>query len=638
MTATLTPLDAALMYARLGWPVVPLHTPVAGVCDCPKRSACISPGKHPRTMRGVDDSSTDEEKIRRWWHMWPTANVAVDLVRAGIVDVAPDSIQWQAEFIARGLPRTVSFQSGGGDGHEHHFYRRSDICPAHRSCHPDEYDIMSAGYAVMPSSLHQSGQRYAWLNSPDSLDMAPVPAWVVEHLQSQVRPRLNVNGTSHALDADEAPVQLAGDDLALWNGELVRLKEDGSIDRSLSLWEIGRALARAGASRSAIARALQDRDEVLGWSKYTGRRDAQTRYLVIAERALSGEAPRVRLKPVEPQVKSGNVSTPAAWPEPEDRGLATLSDLGTVEYVEDLVRPGRIVVWAAEEGSGKSYTVDGELAIRSIAAGGSLAGTWPVVGRHSVLVLSEMHSDDDYQREDVVLQSLGLTRDALRGMYWRLPLMTAAHGQPCLQVPEWCSWCVQWCKSKSVELLIVDTATGATDVNPWGHEMQAVYRQLRLMLDAYPSLAIILIVHCKKPQQGTKGERRITDVIGEWGRWCDVIVMQERESLSAVKLTTFKRVRHMRKVKATQQGGLLIDPISLDEAATPKVHPSKVLEVVSDLPGITHQRLAELLGVSKRTASKYCDEAERRGELYQLTGEKGTKYVYATAQDGNTAQ
>ena len=33
----ITPLDYALRYAALGWPVVPLHTPDAdGICDCPK--------------------------------------------------------------------------------------------------------------------------------------------------------------------------------------------------------------------------------------------------------------------------------------------------------------------------------------------------------------------------------------------------------------------------------------------------------------------------------------------------------------------------------------------------------------------------------------------------------------------------
>src|SRR5438876_6020660 len=121
------------------------------------------------------------------------------------------------------------------------------------------------------------------------------------------------------------------------------------------------------------------------------------------------------------------------WPEPEDLGEAVLSELGGVEYVEDLVRPGRILVVAAEEGSGKSYAIDAELAIRLAVAGGSFAETWPVRSRGPVLVLSEMHQDDDVERADMTCRALDLDRGALRGRYFRLPLMTAAGGEPCLR-------------------------------------------------------------------------------------------------------------------------------------------------------------------------------------------------------------
>ncbi len=79
-----------------------------------------------------------------------------------------------------------------------------------------------------------------------------------------------------------------------------------------------------------------------------------------------------------------------------------------MEYVEDLIRPGRIVVVAAEEGSGKSYAIGGELAIRVAVAGGSFAGTWPVLRQGPVLYVSEMHADDDFGREATVLGSLEL--------------------------------------------------------------------------------------------------------------------------------------------------------------------------------------------------------------------------------------
>lgn len=289
-----TPLEAALSYAAMAWPVVPLHTPTDGVCDCPKRESCASPGKHPRTMHGLDDATTDTVKIGRWWKMWPHANIAVDLSRANLIDIAPDSLEWHAIFVAHGLPPTASFRSGGGDGHEHHLYQRPADCPAYRSCKPEQYDVMANGYAVMPPSLHQSGRRYTWLSDPDDLVAEPAPDWSVSMLKEVAHRNHVGNGTRPVFDDDEPaepPPSLSGEALQRWYGEVVCYKEDGSLDRSQSLWEIGRALAAAGASRATIAQELQNRDEALGWSKYVSRRDARTRYLVIAERALNGKAP-----------------------------------------------------------------------------------------------------------------------------------------------------------------------------------------------------------------------------------------------------------------------------------------------------------------------------------------------------------
>jgi hypothetical protein len=184
--------------------------------------------------------------------------------------------------------------------------------------------------------------------------------------------------------------------------------------------------------------------------------------------------------------------TPVPWPEPEDRSTATLSPQGGVEYIEDFLKPGRIVLVAAEEGSGKSYAITGELGIRVAVAGGAFAGTWAVLANAVVLVLSEMHADDDFQREETILASLEKSRADLAGRYYRLPLYTAANGEPALRVAEWRKYIVEWSRGRDVRLLIVDTATGAADVDPWGREIQAVYRDLRAMLADYPELAIIL--------------------------------------------------------------------------------------------------------------------------------------------------
>ena len=296
---------------------------------------------------------------------------------------------------------------------------------------------------------------------------------------------------------------------------------------------------------------------------------------------------------------------PVAFAEPEDRGVAVLSALGDVEYVADFIRPGRIVTWAAEEGSGKSYAVGGELAIRVAVAGGSFAGTWPVLRTGPVLYLSEMHADDDYVREATVLESLGLERSALVGRYFRVSLMTAAGGRPALMVDEWRARATGWLRDHGALLAIIDTATGATQVDPWGPEIQGVYASLRVMLAEYPELAIVLLIHLKKPQG--RGERRISDVLGEWGRWCDVVVIQENDGggLARARLTVRKRVRHERRIVVTKVGGLLIDPKDLDEAPTTKVPPEAVLAAIVAQPGLTYVELGKALGVGKDTASSY---------------------------------
>ncbi len=71
-------LEAALARAREGAYIIPIWwTDAGGVCRCPKRANCPSPGKHPLTARGLHDASGDLSTIERWWRQSPEANVAV---------------------------------------------------------------------------------------------------------------------------------------------------------------------------------------------------------------------------------------------------------------------------------------------------------------------------------------------------------------------------------------------------------------------------------------------------------------------------------------------------------------------------------------------------------------------------------
>ena len=170
----------------------------------------------------------------------------------------------------------------------------------------------------------------------------------------------------------------------------------------------------------------------------------------------------------------------------------------------------------------------------------------------------------------------------------------------------WRAYIIDWLRDHEALLLVVDTATGATRIDPWGEKIQQLYADVRAMLEAYPALAVILVVHVRKPSG--HGPRQLSDVLGERGRWNDVTVLQENDgaSLERAKLTVRKRVRQERRIVATKAGGLLIDPKDAARPAGPQVPAERVVEAVRAHPeGISYVDLGAALGVGKDTASRY---------------------------------
>ncbi|MDP9357332.1 MAG: bifunctional DNA primase/polymerase, partial [Chloroflexota bacterium] len=181
-------LDAALNYAALGWSVFPCHTgdPTTPTgCDC-RNPECSTPAKHPRTQNGLTSATTDEAQIRRWWGMWPTANVAVRTgAVSGIAVIDVDGpAGWQAIHEAerrRGpLPPTVMAQTGGGGSH---------LVYAHPGRHVRTRQKVLAGvdirgdggYVLVEPSQHASGNAYRWTKGHSPHDHPPAalpPAWV----------------------------------------------------------------------------------------------------------------------------------------------------------------------------------------------------------------------------------------------------------------------------------------------------------------------------------------------------------------------------------------------------------------------------------------------------------------------------
>ena len=67
----MTSRDAALAFACAGVPVFP----------------CVPNGKRPLTPAGFHDATIDEQRIRQWFHRWPTANIGMPTGTPSGVDV-----------------------------------------------------------------------------------------------------------------------------------------------------------------------------------------------------------------------------------------------------------------------------------------------------------------------------------------------------------------------------------------------------------------------------------------------------------------------------------------------------------------------------------------------------------------------
>ena len=124
------------------------------------------------------------------------------------------------------------------------------------------------------------------------------PAWDPEVIAQAIPELPKAASNGHRSAGGEPPVELRPDALPVWRGERSKTKEGGGVDRSGSLVHIGRVLYDAGATRPAIVAALAERDEALGWRKYTGRRDADGRYHeIVDELERNGRNTRVRIAP-----------------------------------------------------------------------------------------------------------------------------------------------------------------------------------------------------------------------------------------------------------------------------------------------------------------------------------------------------
>ena len=246
-------LEAALELTRAGFRIIPLHTPhlhhPSGCsCQLPRCREADSMGKHPRTKGWKESASTDDAEIRRWWAMWPDANIGI-ATGSGLVvlDVDPrhdgDSSLQDLED-EHGEIVTLTVHTGGGGTH---LYLQGDL-PSRGAFHPG-LDLKAAGgLVVAPPSKHASGRRYTWVDRGEGIRV--VPPWLAKIVKTprSEKASSHVSGFGHNPNAPRSPWYVRAAIVA----ECVNLAATPEGDRN-------NALNRAAYSLSRFVRSGESR-------------------------------------------------------------------------------------------------------------------------------------------------------------------------------------------------------------------------------------------------------------------------------------------------------------------------------------------------------------------------------------------
>lgn len=140
--------DAALAYARKGWPVFPCKA-----------------DKTPYTERGVLEATTNPRQVEEWWEQYPRANIGCDVGGAGMVvlDLDPGHDWDEIEAALGGEPDTHLIQRTPRGG-EHLFFTigQGEVIPPSAGKIAPHVDVRSHhSYVLLAPSRTKDGE-YTW--------------------------------------------------------------------------------------------------------------------------------------------------------------------------------------------------------------------------------------------------------------------------------------------------------------------------------------------------------------------------------------------------------------------------------------------------------------------------------------------
>ncbi len=208
MVVTHSTLEAALNYASLGLPILPLCPPDHAQMPHTHRKSCKSPGKTPILSRWAERGVPATDEIETWYTRNARLNVGLLLGQAGEesgwnlvgIDIDGPEAEKALQEISKGvLPTTWEFVTGNGRRLLYLLPEGARSKKFTQKQKQGELAFLAQGQqTVMPPSLHVKGTIYQWAEgkSPDDVVIADAPQWLLnkvlqeEELEEEFAPSI----------------------------------------------------------------------------------------------------------------------------------------------------------------------------------------------------------------------------------------------------------------------------------------------------------------------------------------------------------------------------------------------------------------------------------------------------------------
>jgi AAA domain/Bifunctional DNA primase/polymerase, N-terminal/Primase C terminal 1 (PriCT-1) len=559
-----------------------------GGCLC-GRADCKAPGKHGG--KGWKEQATrDPDTIRTRFAAGDPNFMAIPPKGSGLLIVDEDVPGMLATL--GNLPTTMIVQTSekpGGERGRHVYGRLPDgINEAELPYQWEGGEIRFGGNGgvVGPLSRHHSGATYEPLNG-FAVEMLPDP-WVRNLIASGRKRASEQDAARSPSDLDwTVPEPGRHPWLTSMAGRLRRDGLRGDVFRT--------GLRYLNAARCSPPLPEAEVEEIAAWAD---KREGDT-------------GPGGTVRP-EPRPVPRNVGTSVASPEVD------------AWLIENVLRPGAILVIASLEGLGKSH-VRKEMAVRLTTCGGSLFGYYPIPRTCSVLEIDEENgAQEEIRREEQVFAALSARRADANGTYWSVSFPAVELGDEASQM-----YLREHVAAHRPGVLMLDTGTSMVD-EEWGPELKAAMRFLRRLTVEF-GCAVVIFVHLVKPPRGRDATTRLhgstlSDVMGQWTRTVDAVALLADLGGGRANWRMFKKVPKSELVIAQAEGIWKVVHVGAERKVT---NDDRVLRAIAE-GGENPDAIAASLGLGTRTVSDAIKHLRNRGLI-------GPKYPYEMTPAGYEA-